>query len=380
MSVHAVSLVTPREKLSLVAAVFLLICAPAGAILHSADYQSPYGVIDLSELLRLIQFFNLGAFHCQSGFEDGYAPGPGDQTCAPHSSDYAPNNWRIELGELLRAIQFFNSGGYHEAEGTEDGFYPGPEGPIPGEIKVFEGIEFVWIPPGVFSMGSAKTSEEIRDIYGGDAAWYTGEHPLHTVTISQGFWMGRFEVSQAQWRAVMGDNPSAHTGESLPVESLSWDDCQAFFSILNAKETGTFRLPSEAEWEYACRAGSTTEYFFGDDMANLGGYAWYFANSDYETHPVGTKTPNAWGLYDMHGNVWEWVQDYYGSEYYAQSPGEDPHGPETGAYRVLRGGTCKRTEPKCRSAFRSWNAPGFPTFDQGFRVCREADAVSRKID
>lgn len=361
-----------RWMQSLVAFAFA-ISPGAAAAPHSADYRAPANVIDLSELLRVIQFFNIQAFHCGAGTEDGYATGPGPRDCSPHSSDYAPPDWTISLSELLRLIQFFNTGGYHEQAGTEDGFAPGYPTPSPGEIRTFAGIQMVWIPAGTFWMGSARTPEETRTLYGGDAAWYAGEQPRHAVTISRGFWMGRFEITQAQWQTVMPGNPSAHIGSSLPVESISWTDCQAFIAALNLLNQGVFRLPTEAEWEYACRAGSESEYYFGDDMASLGGYAWFFGNSDYLTHPVGQKAPNAWGLYDMHGNVWESCQDWYGQMYYAESPAADPPGPAAGTNRILRGGTCKRTEPKCRSAFRSWNAPTFSTADQGMRVCREAD-------
>ena len=138
----------------------------------------------------------------------------------------------------------------------------------------------------------------------------------------------------------MGSNPSYFKGPKNPVENLSWDDCQGFLSKLNAKTRGirgTFQLPSEAQWEYACRAGSTTRYCFGDDESQLGDYAWYEANMAGKTHPVGEKKPNAWGLYDMHGNVWEWCQDWYDD--YPKSAVDDPVGPPMGAAHVDRGGS-----------------------------------------
>ena len=140
----------------------------------------------------------------------------------------------------------------------------------------------------------------------------------------------------------MGNNPSDFKGPKNPVEQVLWDDCQQFLGKLNAKSAagaGKFQLPTEAQWEYACRAGSKTRYCFGDDEKQLGEYAWYGKNSDGKTHPVGEKKPNAWGLYDMHGNVWEWCQDWWKDGYYKESPVDDPTGPLKGSYRVLRGGS-----------------------------------------
>ena len=155
----------------------------------------------------------------------------------------------------------------------------------------------------------------------------------------------------------MGNNPSRFTGNSnRPVESVSWDDVQAFIEKLNAKEGGAmYRLPTEAEWEYAARAGSITAYSFGDDAKQLGEYAWYGDNSKGETHPVGQLKPNAWGLYDMHGNVWEWVQDWYGK--YAAEAVMDPQGPSAGSARVGRGGGWSAGARFCRSAYRSSPPP-----------------------
>ena len=161
------------------------------------------------------------------------------------------------------------------------------------------GMEFMLIPAGTFMMGSEKG--------------YADEKPQHRVTISRPFYLGKYEVTQAQWEAVMGNNPSRFDGRNNPVEQVSWEDVRVFIARLNAHEGHTrYRLPTEAEWEYAARAGSTSAYSFGDDAARLGQYAWYGDNSGKTTHPVGQKLPNAWGLHDMHGNVWEWVQGWYG--------------------------------------------------------------------
>ena len=199
------------------------------------------------------------------------------------------------------------------------------------------------------------------------------EHPRHQVVISKDFQMLEFEVTQAQWEAVMGNNPSSFSGDNNPVESVSWHDCQSFISKLNELDSDyTYRLPTEAEWEYACRAGSDTTYSHGNDSGQLGEYAWYDDNSNSRTHPVGEKKPNAWDLYDMHGNVWEWCQDWYDGDYYDNSPGTDPQGPNSGSYRVIRGGGWRNDAGYCRSAFRDGHPGGCDggDYDFGLRLVR----------
>ncbi len=157
-------------------------------------------------------------------------------------------------------------------------------------------MEMVLIPAGEFKMGSPDSDKDALTL----------EKPQHRVRITKPFYLGKFLVTQEQWEAVMGNNPSQFKGPKNPVEMVSWEDCQKFLGKLNAKSssgTGKFQLPSEAQWEYACRAGSKTRYCFGDDETPLGDYAWYGKNSGNTTHPVGEKKPNAWGLYDMYGNV-----------------------------------------------------------------------------
>jgi formylglycine-generating enzyme required for sulfatase activity len=207
------------------------------------------------------------------------------------------------------------------------------------------GLEFVLIPAGEFLMGAANGEDD--------------EKPVHRVRIIQPFYLGKYPVMQGQWQAVMGNNPSHFTGDlNRPVENVSWDDVQEFLRKLNGQEKGaTYHLPTEAEWEYAARAGSTGAYCFGDDLALFGEYAWYYENSGGTTHPVGQLKPNAWGLYDMHGNVWEWVQDWYGTTYYQSSPVDDPQGPERGQYRVLRGGAYFIRLRDARCAYRLRNFP-----------------------
>jgi formylglycine-generating enzyme required for sulfatase activity len=185
-------------------------------------------------------------------------------------------------------------------------------------------IEFVKVEPGEFTMGCSEK----------DTACKADEKPAHRVRITKAFEIGKYEVTQAQWQAVMGSNPSVMHGDARPVESISKGEAQEFLNKLNARSDGyRYRLPTEAEWEYAARAGSTSPY-----AGKLDDIAWYAGNSEDETHPVGKKKPNAWGLYDMQGNVREWVQDLYAANYYGMSPAADPTGPAAGA----RGG---RGEP-----------------------------------
>ena len=230
-----------------------------------------------------------------------------------------------------------------------------------------KGIEFVLIPPGEFMMGSE---------YGGS------EKPLHCVTISNAFYMSKYEVTQAQWRAVMGNNPSTSEGDNLPVETVSWDDAASFVARLNAQNDGyVYRLPTEGEWEFACRAGTV-----GDYAGELDSMAWYYANAgdapltgsvtmdrvkgnNNRTHPVGTKSPNAFGLFDMHGNVGEWCQDWYHDDYDgAPADGSAWLGGGEQKYRVVRGGSCCGRGFALRSAGRDGYTPGSRDRDLGLRV------------
>ena len=223
------------------------------------------------------------------------------------------------------------------------------------------GMEFVLIPAGEFMMGCSDSSKACQN----DAK------PQHRVTISQPFYLGKYEVTQEQWKTVMGRREGAFKGRKLPVEFVDWDEIQEFIRRLNEKEgTHKYRLPTEAEWEYAARAGTTSTYYFGDDPAQAGEYAWCYENSSFSTHPVGQKKPNPWGLYDMLGNVEEWVQDWYDENYYARSPSVDPPGPAVGIRRVVRGGSWATGAVGLRPGFRMWNSPdtggGFATL--GFRL------------
>jgi formylglycine-generating enzyme required for sulfatase activity len=225
------------------------------------------------------------------------------------------------------------------------------------------GMKLVYIPPGEYMMGS-PSSERNRD---------SDEGPQHSVKISNGFYMGIYEVTQSQYQAIMGSNPSYFKGDNNPVEQVGWNDAVEFCRRLSQKEGKTYRLPTEGEWEYACRAGTQTRFSFGDNSSDLGDYAWYTSNSGYQTHPVGQKKPNSFGLYDMHGNVWEWCQDWYDENYYKNSPSIDPQGPDSGPYRVLRGGSWGYVIGGCRSAYRGRLTPGYQRSSNGhgFRVVME---------
>jgi formylglycine-generating enzyme required for sulfatase activity len=223
-------------------------------------------------------------------------------------------------------------------------------------------MEFVQIPAGKFMMGSNSGDND--------------EKPIHEVSISKAFYLGKYEVTQAQWQAMMGANSSRFKNDpNFSVENVSWNEVQDFINKLHDEEKGVkYRLPTEAEWEYAARAGTTTAYSFGDKPDELGEYAWFFDNARRTTHPVGQKKPNQWGLYDMHGNVWEWVQDWYSKDAYKAltSTAVDPQGPATGSYRVFRGGCWGNNLISAyRSAQRRYDAPSNRNGYLGFRLLRE---------
>ena len=221
-------------------------------------------------------------------------------------------------------------------------------------------FEFVLIQPGTFRMGSPE--DEIN-------RW--DDETRHRVTLTRPFYMQSTPVTQEQWESVMRNNPSYFKGENLPVEQVSWNDVQEFIARLNSSGEDVYRLPTEAEWEYCCRAGSQSAFYFGDDEAEMDDYAWYQHNSDGQIHPVGQKKPNAWGLYDMHGNVYEWVQDLYGA--YTSDAVCDPQGPSTGVGRVVRGGCWDYEARYARSANRGGNSPDYRYGYLGFRLVKEVE-------
>jgi formylglycine-generating enzyme required for sulfatase activity len=199
------------------------------------------------------------------------------------------------------------------------------------------------------------------------------ETPRHSVSFKEPFYISRYTVTQSQWQSVMGKNPSYFEGPHKPVESVSHRDACQFIDRLNQKEnTNMYRLPTEAQWEYAARAGSTSTFCFGTQRSDLSEYAWYGKNSDGETHPVGLLSPNGWGIYDMHGNVHEWCSDWFDRNYYAGSPAVNPAGPENGLARSLRGGDWGSEDWYCRCAIRSLSSPDRRSPRVGFRVVSRA--------
>lgn len=236
-----------------------------------------------------------------------------------------------------------------------------PAGAIP--------LEMVLIPAGTFIMGSPMNDVDRNE---------STECPAHFVSITKDFYMGKYEVTQAQWQTVVGHNPSFFKGKpNCPVEQFSWDDCISFINKLNQLGMGTFRLPTEAEWEYACRSGTTTRYYWGDDLNNtqIKEYAWFSANSIDQTHEVGLKKPNAWGLLDICGNVEEWCQDWFST--YSSDPQIDPRGPSDGPFRVIRGGSwlCDTRDLRsaCRLEYRPIDRHGLT----GLRLVRTTENDTR---
>ena len=253
--------------------------------------------------------------------------------------------------------------------------------PIPGLDERFVQLEMVLIQPGAYYRGS----------FNWDFDAVENEKPVQVIYITEPFYMAKYEFTQAQWRALRGENPAFHAGADggdKPVEMVSWNDVQALIGEMNQLGEGEFRLPTESEWEYACRAGTYTRFAHGHGFECAGNsctpcdvhdpYMWYCGNNPpndfgenfttYGTKPVGLKLPNPWGLYDMHGNVWEWCSDWFAN--YDPNDIFSPQGPETGLYKVLRGGRWDATPNQCRAAYRNYTLPDFRHNSQGFRLCR----------
>ena len=216
-------------------------------------------------------------------------------------------------------------------------------------------LEMVLIPAGTFMMGSPESEDRPWD-----------NETQHKVTLTKPFYLGKFTITQEQWKLLMGNNPSQTKGAKLPVTDVSWDDCQDFIKKLNANSSGGYRLPTESEWEYTCRAGTTTAYSFGDNITPKD--ANYFDSNTGKTLAGGSYKPNAFGLYDMHGNVHEWCEGWY--EKYPVEPVTDPKGPAIGEKKVLRGGSFGTLDAKVRSSFRFIFSPSGQYFDFGFRLAR----------
>ena len=248
--------------------------------------------------------------------------------------------------------------------------------PVGDPIENSIGMVLVPIPAGEFMMGSRLSAAELAKRFDEEAWMYEREHPRHRVTLTKSFHLGRTLVTQGQWKAVMSTTPwkGNRDGDNFPATFVSWEDAVEFCRKLSEKEGVEYRLPTEAEWEYACRAGTTTACSFGDDESQLGEYAWYDKNAqlpdEFYAHIVGQKKPNPWGLYDMHGNVFEWCQDRFGR--YPSGDVTDPVGPASGSPRVIRGGCWNDSAGFCRSAFRFGYAPSSRNGLLGFRVLRSS--------
>ena len=267
--------------------------------------------------------------------------------------DIAEGQTATLTGSLDKVVQNYpNQGGSNGVGGSSSAF--------DGNNKTFtvKGVTFtmVAVEGGTFMMGA--TSEQ-----GSDAHY--GAKPVHQVTLSS-YYIGQTEVTQALWKAVMGKNPSRFKGDNKPVEQVSWDDCQEFVIKLNQLTGKRFRLPTEAEWEYACRGGKKSRGYKYSGSNTIDDVAWYTSNSKRKTHPVATKSPNELGIYDMSGNVYEWCQDWYCD--YSSAAQTNPTGASSGSYRVFRGGSWNYSAKYCRSSIRFINTPGYRKFNLGLRL------------
>ncbi len=220
-----------------------------------------------------------------------------------------------------------------------------------GAVEKIGNVEMVYIKGGTFMMGSDTGNPD--------------EKPVHQVTVD-GFWIDKYEITQKQYQEIMGTNPSNSKGDNLPVEKVTWNNAMEFCKKFGEKYNVKVRLPYEAEWEYACRAGTTTKFYWGDELN--GDYCWYLANSERKTHPVGEKKPNAFGLYDMIGNVNEWCMDWYSEKYYSESPTINPTGPAYGTYRSKRGGPFLGEEKDILLPSRTNSSPTDSGYGLGFRI------------
>ena len=259
-------------------------------------------------------------------------------------------NGQVNIADVVTLIDYLLTGTW----GDE------PVNPEEPQTETFtvNGVTFtmVAVEGGTFTMGASDDDTDASN----------SEKPAHEVTLSS-YTIGQTEVTQALWQAVMGSNPSNFTGNlQRPVEKVSWSDCQTFITKLNQLTGKTFRLPTEAEWEFAARGGKLSQGYKYSGSNTIGDVAWYYDNSSSTTHPVATKVPNELGLYDMSGNVWEWCQDWYGS--YSSDAQTNPVGPSTGSVRVDRGGCWGYNAGDCRVSFRYYDAPSGAYIDLGLRL------------
>lgn len=266
---------------------------------------------------------------------------------------FTPNDFRVGLKRFIGDSRLSDS---PEREKEDEGSKIAKEDSLSSVREyVVDGVSFkmIYIEGGRFMMGSQSALAQ--------------EMPIHEVRLSS-FYMGQTSVTQELWEAVMGNNNSNWKGLLLPVENISWKDCQSFIKKLNQMTNLEFRLPTEAEWEFAARGGNKSKGFKFSGSDNINEVAWCGSNSNSITHEVATKKANELGLFDMSGNVWEWCQDKYSKNYYEESPINNPQGPKSGSNRVLRGGGLSSSESSCRVAYRNDTSPTYSSYDMGFRL------------
>ena len=289
----------------------------------------------------------------------------------PESLTQAPGTILLSMKKNPRFENPFAPGmPKNKREALDQMRYPAPRGTVsatwdaqdaravlhlPGKVDV----QFLRVSPGTFTLG-IDGDETNR-----------AERPAHQVSLTRGFWLGVYEVNQAQWKAVMEVNPSDIQDDALPVEAVSWEDADLFIRRLNRSGAAHFRLPTEAEWVYACQAGNPVPGQFITSRSLVGDYAWCSMNSASQAHPCGQKQPNAWGFHDMLGNLWEWCGDWFAPEYYANSPAKDPEGPTTGSERIALGGSWKDDPALCQTLRRNWFPPNLRRDSYGFRLCAD---------
>ncbi len=262
-----------------------------------------------------------------------------------------PENWGTGTDFSIKVIDEDGNYGFSESFSIDSS-------PLP------TGMEFVTVYSGSFEMGAPEEEQGSN----------VNERPVHTVTFDYSFQIMSTEVTQQMWEEVMGTNPAHFDGNTNPIEMVTWYDCQDFVEAMNLLDSNhTYRLPSESEWEYCCRAGTTTRYYWGDDLDEtlIDDYAWWTNNADGSTHPVGLKLPNAWGLYDMNGNVWEWCEDWHNSDYVGAPSDGSPWLSGNENKRVYRGSSWVGFAKACRSAYRHFIQPDQSYFGLGLRLVRE---------
>jgi len=345
------------------------VISPSGS--PKKDSRSKPSGLPLMKITILAVFFCVllfGGWALLGGTEDG----SGSLGVAGHSGDAgdvegAGHTYEAPSGTPQESSPVSSESSPETApmEKPQDSLYSPLD--LPGSLTNSMGMDFVLIPAGEFLMGSPET----------ETGRQADESPLHAVRLDKPFYMGKYEVTQAQWHEVMGTSGEAEDslpGDSeLPVAEVSWDDAQEFVKKLNELEgTDKYRFPSEAEWEYACRAGSSTKYSIGDSERELVKCAWFGKSPGSAPHPVGQKASNSWGLYDMHGNVWEWVQDSWHNDYNeAPSDGKAWESGEL-SHRIARGGSVSASAESCRAANRAWFGSDVRNADMGFRLVMEA--------